>query len=538
MATLFRRRPRTRHDTGTSPLAVGLIAIAVVVVFSYFAYTQANPFSSPYKFSAVFETASNLKADSPVRIAGVNVGKVTKVEPIGDRGAARVEMEVEDRALPIHRDATVKIRPRIFLEGNFFVDLEPGSPSSPELEDGGTLPVNQTATPVQFADVLAALQSDTRHDLQTFLDEYSRGLAGKGARGLNEVYRYGEDAYRLSAQANEATLGEEEHDLSRLVRGQNLRDLVTNFNTFAAALAREDDALAATIPALDDVLRVGSPALRSLNDSLPSLRAFARDALPAARTSGPTIDANLPFIKQARRLFAERELRGLVRDLEPTVPQLVRLDQGQTKFMDQSRALSACQSNVLVPFATTPIPEPEFPDNSGQPFYKQAPRGLVGLAGESRIYDTSSPMFHFNFGSGPYTLVQPGEDGSQLVGTALFPPLGVKPARPGHRPQFRPDVPCETQDPPNLNAPGGPPTAKAMKISAKPRTQKDRELLTKADAAYKRLEQHFRDLMAGRPTLDPLSYTQRGLRLEAKRRGLRMLSDGRFVPLKRREGKQ
>ena len=61
---------------------------------------------------------------------------------------------------------------------------------------------------------------------------------------------------------------------------ETLKSLVSNFNTTAAAFAREDDALQRTIPALDRVLRVGSPALESLNGALPSLRAFARDALP------------------------------------------------------------------------------------------------------------------------------------------------------------------------------------------------------------------------------------------------------------------
>ena len=42
-------------------------------------------------------------------------------------------MEIDEKGLPIHKDATLKIRPRIFLEGNFFVDLKPGSPSSPTL---------------------------------------------------------------------------------------------------------------------------------------------------------------------------------------------------------------------------------------------------------------------------------------------------------------------------------------------------------------------------------------------------------------------
>ena len=43
-------------------------------------------------------------------------------------------MELKDSALPLHEDATAKIRPRIFLEGNFFVDLKPGTPGSPELD--------------------------------------------------------------------------------------------------------------------------------------------------------------------------------------------------------------------------------------------------------------------------------------------------------------------------------------------------------------------------------------------------------------------
>ena len=34
-------------------------------------------------------------------------------------------MRIDDKGLPIHKDATIQIRPRIFLEGNFFVDVQP-----------------------------------------------------------------------------------------------------------------------------------------------------------------------------------------------------------------------------------------------------------------------------------------------------------------------------------------------------------------------------------------------------------------------------
>ena len=83
---------------------------------------------------------------SPVRIAGVNVGKVTGVEASSrrrdraHRRGAIVHMEIEKAGLPIKTDARMKVRPRIFLEGNCFVDLSPGSPSAPALPEGGDAP--------------------------------------------------------------------------------------------------------------------------------------------------------------------------------------------------------------------------------------------------------------------------------------------------------------------------------------------------------------------------------------------------------------
>ena len=45
-------------------------------------------------------------------------------------------MEISDEGLPIHQDATMSLRPRLFLEGNLFVDLRPGTPAAPDAPDG------------------------------------------------------------------------------------------------------------------------------------------------------------------------------------------------------------------------------------------------------------------------------------------------------------------------------------------------------------------------------------------------------------------
>jgi virulence factor Mce-like protein len=457
-----------------TPLKAGLLAGIVILVFSFFGFSRYNPFADPYQMTATFQSANNLQPKSPVRIAGVDVGKVTKVEPLpGGTGAARVTMEIQKRGLPIHEDAQLKIRPRIFLEGNFFVDLQPGTPNGKILKDGGSIGVQQTATPVQFGELLSALQRDTRADLQTFFKEYAlNGLGNGGAEAYNGMLTNAPEALRNAAIANDATLGQKPHDLSHLLRGQQrlfsqlaanpgaLKDLITNLNLTAEAFGRNNAQLEAAVPALRDLLRVGQPALVALNNALPTLRVFAREALPGVRSSGPTITASLPFIRQARLLVRRQELRGLASDLSHAIPDLASLNRQTIPLLDQQRALSACTSNVLVPFAKTPINDPDFApknaDATGQPFYKQAPRGLVGLSGESRIIDGVGPQFHVQFSSGPANVVIQNEGQSLFAGTSN-PPEGVRPVRPDHRPVFRPGTPCETQDAPNLDAFGGPP---------------------------------------------------------------------------------
>ena len=431
-----------------SKFRAGILAIALIALFSYFGFTKSNPFANPYEVTAVFENVNNLKQNSPVRIAGIEIGKVKAVKAIesGD-GAARVTIELKDKALPIHTDAQAHVRSRIFLEGNFFVDLQPGSPSAPELKDGGTIPVRQTSAPVQFGQVLSALQNDTREDLKTFLREYSKGLEGKGAQGFNDSIKYWEEAYRNSSLANDATLGEDpDRDLQCVLRGQqktfaalvaderSLKSLVTDFNTTAGAFARQDDALEASVPALRDTLNTAQPALASLNEALPTLRAFAKDALPGVRSSGPTLDVALPFMQQASALMSREELRGTAAVLRAYIPSLVRLNKRSVAVASEGRQLSACTNEVLVPFVQSKVPSVEA-GNTDQQVRFQLQRGFPGLSGESRINDGNTPYFH---------------------GMGTPNPIQVEPAPPtkvNQPPARRPDVPCETQEPPNLDAP-------------------------------------------------------------------------------------
>ena len=130
-----------------------------------------------------------------------------------------------------------KIRPRLFLEGNFYVDLQPGTPGAGELADDAVIPVTQTATPVQLDQVLTALQSDTRGSLQEAVkgfgdaldaepsaaddaqqDPAVRGLTG-GAGARRDARHEPRGAARDRRRSSDALLGRAPHDLSRTVSG-------------------------------------------------------------------------------------------------------------------------------------------------------------------------------------------------------------------------------------------------------------------------------------------------------------------------------
>ena len=369
------------------------------------------------------------------------------------------------------------------------------------------------------------LRRDQREDFRIIFDELSTALEGAGAAGFNEAIRYWERAYRDSAQVSEAYLGTENHDLSRLLKGQGkvfgalarnedaLKGFVTNLNRTVAAFAVQEDNLKATIPQLRDVLKVGRPALQSLNSALPSLRAFAREALPGTRAASPALDAQIPLVQAAARSSCPKdELQGLANDLRDAVPDIVKFNQGSTKTFRYTRALSACQNNVLVPFAKEPIPDPDFAsdnpddDNTGEPWYKQQQRAFVGLAGESRLFDGNSSYFRVQAGGGPAQLVTTGEAGQDYFSRQLFPIEGVRPISPLD------ELPAEVPARPAVRAAGGARPARrgrrrgrgADQPAERPQRRRRRwRASAKAQLEWTKLADHMRRTALGHADLRP-----------------------------------
>ncbi|HEV2059079.1 MAG TPA: MlaD family protein [Solirubrobacteraceae bacterium] len=454
-----------RRDRGPSAFAVGIGVIVLAIVVTFLGFAKDIPFiNNPYEIKAAFRETSGINPGSPVRIAGVEVGEVTNVEQTRPgASSATLTLAIGDNGRPIYDDATAKIRPRIFLEGNFFVDLAPGTARAGVLEEGETIAVDHTGSPVQFDQVLNALKSDTRADLRQTFIEIGRAQDAGGARAFSDSLRYQPGAYKFTAIVAEALLGKRPGDLSQLVRAGGataeainepgrLRSLIADFSATAGALAAREDALATAVGELPRTLRAATPAFDALNGAFPDVQRFARDARPGVRSLGPTVDATLPLIRQLRGLVQESELGTLARNLRSATPPLAQVAKRGVSVLGRLRELGSCATNVLVPFGDSKLEDKAFPTQG--PVYQDLAKFLPNLAGESRSFDANSPYFKVLGAGGAETL----NIGNGLFGTVAEPIVGVNPPPIRERPPLEPDIPCETQEPPDLRSiPKAPP---------------------------------------------------------------------------------
>jgi ABC-type transporter Mla subunit MlaD len=389
-------------------------------------------------------------------------------------------MTIDSSGLPVHADATADIRPRLFLEGNYYVDLSPGTPGAPILSSGATLPAANTSGPVQFDRVLSALTSNTRANLQTLLRGLGRALDGRptpaqdasqdptqrgltAGQSLNESLDYAANAFKASAIVNQALLGSQPHDLSGVVAGSahvfaalasqqtRLADLVTVFNATMGALAARQQDLSATIALLPPTLRATDAALGPLQASFAPTQAFARELTPSIKELAPTIDAGLPWIAQATLWLSPQELGGLLSSLTPAVQETARALPSTDSLLKGSDQLARCMVHNVIPTGNERISDP--PLTTGLQVYQELLQSAVGLAGAAGNFDGNGRYVRSTTAGGSERVATAPLSGvGPFYGNAVLPPLGTRPAFPGTAPALRRDLPCDRNAAPDLNS--------------------------------------------------------------------------------------
>jgi phospholipid/cholesterol/gamma-HCH transport system substrate-binding protein len=315
------------------------IAIAVLVLIavatSYYIVKQQRlriPIleAHPFTLHAEFQTAQAVVPGQgqTIDVAGVKVGDVQSVEL--KNGVADVTFGIDPKYLPIYHNATILLRPRTGLQDMFF-DMDPGSKSAGEVQDGGTIPIDNTAPDVNLDEVLSALDSDTRAYLRILLDAGGQGLNGQSqnlGRLLGGVGPINRDLKRLNTLVAERrqNLAELIHNLSVLTQdvGRHAGDvstLVRASNSALGAIAGQDPSLRRAVAELPGVLRsthtaltAATPFARELGTTFNALRPFARDL--------PNLNASLTDLAHKATPALRDKIRPLVRAARPDIAPL------------------------------------------------------------------------------------------------------------------------------------------------------------------------------------------------------------------------
>ncbi|WP_448222609.1 MCE family protein [Gordonia iterans] len=284
-------------------VAAALLVAVLVVMLASLGWQKATTRT----LTAYFPSVTGLYEGDPVRVIGVKVGTVTKVEARSRN--VRVVMRIDDD-VPVPTDVRAVIVAQSLVSGRF-VQLTPSYTTGPMISDGNTdIPMERTAVPMEWDDV------------KKQLDELSNVLGpqtgddgvvdpGTAAKAIDVAAANLEGNGQAMAIALRemstvmGTLSENRDDLFATVKAlQKLTGLLAQNHQqlvqFNGRMASVSSVLAESDEALGD-------AMDNLDEALGELKTFLE---ANTETMAATVDKMAPFTATLKR--NDEGLRGLL----------------------------------------------------------------------------------------------------------------------------------------------------------------------------------------------------------------------------------
>ncbi len=242
-------------------LVVGTVITAQVVVKARMIHV-----------TAFFDNTNGLFVGDDIRILGVRVGSIDRIEPEPTR--AKVSFSF-DRKYKVPADAIAAVlSPQLITART--IQLTPAYTGGPEMTDGAVIPQNRTAIPVEWDDLRDQLQklSDSLQPMSpggvstlgAFINTAAENMRGEGANIRDAVVSLGQ-AFSI--------LGDHSNDIFSTV--ENLSILVKALSDSSGLLSSLNNNLAAVTSLLaDDPDEVGR-AVTDLNEVVKETSTFIAD---------------------------------------------------------------------------------------------------------------------------------------------------------------------------------------------------------------------------------------------------------------------
>ncbi|MBP2339418.1 virulence factor Mce-like protein [Saccharothrix coeruleofusca] len=280
----------------TRAVVIAIVLALVAATAMWWAFSGAGS----RRVTALFGSAVGVYPGSDVRVLGVRIGSIDRVEPQGT--AVRVVMSI-DRTVKVPANAqAVVVAPSVVSDR--YVQLAPVYRTGPTLGENALIPRERTATPVE---------------LDELYDSLNRLTAALGPNGANRDGALSDllDSSARVLQGNGKALGETIErlgDATRTLSGsrEDLFATVDNLSGFTAMLAANDSQvrdlnrqLAEVAGFLADEREDLGAALAELATALGQVRDFIRDNRAAIKANVDKLTGITQVLVDQRAALAE-----------------------------------------------------------------------------------------------------------------------------------------------------------------------------------------------------------------------------------------
>ena len=324
-------------------LSIALAVVAAGAAVTVLAGASEDGGEGPREYKLLFDNAFGLVEGGDFRVGGVNAGQTTGFSIVKRDGRALAEVTAEINEpgfADLRVDATCASKPQSLI-GEYYVDCQPGT-SERKLEDGGTLPAEQTEPTIPQDLVNDILRRPYRERLRLIVSTLGTGLAGR-PEDLSEVLRRAHPGLRETSRTLRI-LGDQNRTIERFIVDAdtviaeleaNKRDVVrwvreTGETAEISATRREDirrsfqrlpeflDELEPTMVRLGELADEQVPLLADIEEAAPAanvlverLGPFAAASRPALRSLGDAAEVGTRAFREGTEEVAE--LKALAR---------------------------------------------------------------------------------------------------------------------------------------------------------------------------------------------------------------------------------
>ncbi|HEX7279735.1 MAG TPA: MlaD family protein [Solirubrobacterales bacterium] len=284
-----------------------------ILLFLWVTFGGPTPFrAKTYEVKIPFNEATQLAEQSDVRISGVNVGKVQKIElsPDGDQAWATTAIDAQYAPLP--EDTRAILRTKTLL-GETYIELSPGDRQGAELEDGGVLPPANIAESVQLDEIFRTFDARTRAAFQEWMQESAVSITGQGQNlsyavgGLEPTFTEFDRLFRVldSQRLAVGQLFSNGATTFSALRGRQgeLGDLIQSSNAVFQTTARRNRDIEALFRAFPTFLDESRLTLQRLKGFSENANPLMKQLVPAAEELSPTLVTISKLAPEAQAFF-------------------------------------------------------------------------------------------------------------------------------------------------------------------------------------------------------------------------------------------